>query len=116
MKMINGMDIAVAEDEASVRYLTKPKIPFYKVEERYKLGKETKMQRRDQRRGQQRAVARSLDSTNIVYDIEWDGELPGKVTETMSINEHGNLVVRGSMMINGETYNIVQVYNRESPE
>lgn len=116
MNIINGLAVQLNDthDSATIQYLTKTPIPFYKVREQFRKGEETQMKRRDLRAGQQRAFAHTLKKDEMQVDLAWGGELPGKVAESYQVNSKGQLVVKGVMEVNGKKFDVVQVYNKES--
>ena len=118
MNIINGLAVKVndSQSSATVQYLTKTPIPFYKVCENFRKGEETHMKRRDLRAGKQRAIAHNLNKDEMKIELAWDGDLPGHVHETYHVNNKGQLVVRGLMEVNGKKYDVLQVYNKESSQ
>ncbi len=115
--MINGLNVNLDNSHdpssATIQYLLKVPTPFYKITEQYRQGQETHMKRRDMRDGKQKAVTHSLNSQEMHVELEWFGQLSGRVTETYTMNKKGQLVVKGVMEVNGEKYVVEQVYNKE---
>jgi hypothetical protein len=113
MNFVNGLrvELGPSQETAKVQFLAT--VPFYKVTEEYKRGEETTMKRRDLRRGEQRATAVDLRHDAMHVDLQWDGYLPGKVSESFVVNSRGQLVVRGIMQVNGQVFDIRTVYNKE---
>ena len=113
MNVINGLAIDLsAEDRATVKFRTKVPIPF-KVTETFHRGQETQMARRDLRAGKQRAFTHSLGAQEMTVELEWGGDLGGRVHETFTVDEKGQLVVRGVMELQGQKYDVLQVYTKE---
>lgn len=99
------------QDRATINFLTR--IPFYKVSEEFREGQETRMKRRDLRPGQQRAIAECIEQDEMRVNIAWDGDMPGRVHETFQLNERGQMIVRGTMIIGDRELVVTQVYNKE---
>lgn len=114
LALMDRLHLAVDEDQtATLRFITK--IPFFNIVETYKLGRETRMQRRDLRGGQQRAIAHEISENRMHVEIVWDGECGGRVKERFLLNEStGRLEVEGTMEMNhGEKVKVYQVYTRD---
>jgi hypothetical protein len=118
LHLIDAIELEVFEDgaAASVQHLAKGNaIPQrFLAKEEFRRGAETRMRRRDLRAGEQRAVARALDAERLLVDIEWGGELPGRVDESYVLAGAGDrLEVTGRMRIGAREFLVRQVYARE---
>ncbi len=119
LHLIDAIELEVFEDgaAATVQHLAKGNaIPQrFLAKEEYRRGAETHMRRRDLRAGEQRAIARALDpAERMLVEIQWGGELPGRVEESYVLGGGGDrLEVTGRVRIGARDFLVRQVYARE---